>query len=287
MVHLTPQWKLAEPDYMTLWSFERDFDAVFWSNWFNKWGFIAVPISLVYVTLVFYGKSWMCKREPYKLQTPLLLWNIGLALMSILIALRVAPELFVALRDHGIHATICEFRWKSNGATAFWGIVMLFSKIVELGDTAFVVLRKQRLLFLHWYHHTMTLSGWWLVAGIGEPVFLWFGFMNAVVHSFMYSYYAIKALRFKLHPKIAMFVTSLQLIQMVMAVVFSTYSAVIMKLYGDDACPHRDWWSLKLSFTIYTTYAVLFAKLFLDYYVFPSSSRKGGKVVMDNRDKIE
>ena len=27
------------------------------------------------------------------------------------------------------------------------------SKVPELGDTLFIVLRKQPLIFLHWYHH--------------------------------------------------------------------------------------------------------------------------------------
>lgn len=34
--------------------------------------------------------------------------------------------------------------------TAFWGWLMALSKMAELGDTAFIVLRKQPLIFLHW-----------------------------------------------------------------------------------------------------------------------------------------
>jgi len=263
-------------EIMDLWGFEKDFDHTYWKSWFLKYGgYTSIPLSLLYVALVFGGKSWMSNRQPFKLQTPLALWNMALAIMSILIAVRMAPELFLALKNYGLHSTICEWKWETNGATSFWGVLMVFSKLPELGDTAFVVLRKQRLLFLHWYHHMMTLSGWWLVAGTNEPVFLWFAWMNAVVHSFMYSYYALKALKFKLPRNFAMFVTSIQLLQMIVAVAMSSYSVWTMKVYGDESCPHRNWFSLKLSFSVYFSYAILFAKLFIDYYIItPKASPK-------------
>ena len=44
----------------------------------------------------------------------------------------------------------------------------IFSKLPELGDTIFIVLRKQRLIFLHWYHHITVFVYCWY--SYGHPV---------------------------------------------------------------------------------------------------------------------
>ena len=44
------------------------------------------------------------------------------------------------------------------------------SKLPELGDTLFIVLRKQQLIFLHWYHHiTVFIYVWYSYAGHTAP----------------------------------------------------------------------------------------------------------------------
>lgn len=37
-----------------------------------------------------------------------------------------------------------------QGETGLWAFLFVLSKIVELGDTAFLVLRKRPIIFLHW-----------------------------------------------------------------------------------------------------------------------------------------
>ena len=106
-------------------------------------------------------------------------------------------------------------------------------QVPELGDTIFIVLRKQKLIFLHWYHHiTVLIYCWYSFSQYTAPA-RWFVVMNFIVHSIMYTYYAFRALRYNtiiiflsIHhqsiicryrvPKIiAMVITSLQLIQMI------------------------------------------------------------------------
>ena len=80
------------------------------------------------------------------------------------------------------------------------GLSFIPSSIVhqlpELVDTVFIVLRKQKLIFLHWYHHVTVLwFSWYSYVGFTSTC-RWFMVMNYCVHSIMYSYYALRAMRY-------------------------------------------------------------------------------------------
>jgi len=257
---------LIQPSYMTLAPYEKNFPLTYWRQVFGEYWVISAYTSALYVFLLFGGRWVMSSRPAFKLNKLLTVWNIGLAAMSIYAFLRVAPEFFhVLLGKNGFHNSICEWP-EHNGATAFWSFVLALSKIIELGDTAFIVLRKQNLLFLHWYHHVTTLMSWWVMYHWYEPAQQWYVVMNSFVHSFMYTYYALRALRIRVPRPIAMFITTIQLTQMVLGVTVNGYTYWIMS-DNPNRCPHRNWFGLKVSFGIYVPYTILFAKLFMDSYL--------------------
>jgi len=262
------QVNYTEPSYLTLTPYERSFPLDHWRSVFATWGHLSLYMSAAYFVLVFSGRYIMSNRAPFKLNRLLTVWNILLAAMSSYACARIAPEFFhVLLGPNGFHNSICE--WPAhNGATAFWSWVLLLSKVVELGDTAFIVLRKQNLLFLHWYHHMTTLMSWWVMYSWYEPVQQWYVVMNSFVHSFMYSYYALKSMKVPLPRPLAMGITTIQLLQMLGALVVNVYTVWAMYFNGTpENCPHRNWFGLKVSFAIYVPYSILFAKLFLDSYI--------------------
>ncbi|CAL8140373.1 unnamed protein product [Orchesella dallaii] len=273
---------------LKLFDYEKNFPLTYWRQVFGDYWTISAYTSALYVILLFGGRWYMSSRAPFKLNKLLTIWNVGLAIMSIYAFCRVAPEfIFVMLGKNGFHNTICEWP-EHNGATAFWSWILALSKIVELGDTAFIVLRKQNLLFLHWYHHVTTLMSWWVMYHWYEPVQQWYVVMNSFVHSFMYTYYALRSLKIRVPRPIAMFITTIQLLQMVAGVTVSLYSYWIMS-ENPANCPHRNWFGLKVSFAIYVPYTILFAKLFIDSYLVkprkgpgPGASEKNGSLKNGN-----
>ncbi|CAL8097229.1 unnamed protein product [Orchesella dallaii] len=148
---------------------------------------------------------------------------------------------------------------------------MTMSKSVELGDTVFIVLRKQPLRFLHWYHHVTVFIYTWVTYEDYEPSLRWFMTMNMFVHAVMYTYYALKAMKIRVSRNWAMLVTVLQLSQMVVGVYINVYSLWI-KRNGMDCVRRNE--VIQLALTMYASYFVLFANFFYNSYLKHSSSLK-------------
>jgi len=141
---------------------------------------------------------------------------------------------------------------------------MALSKMVELGDTAFIVLRKQPLIFLHWYHHITVLIYTWFTYEAYEPPLRYFMTMNMFVHALMYSYYALKSLKVKIPRNWAMMITCLQLSQMVVGVTINIYSLYVKAMNVPCAL---GWENINLALTMYASYFVLFANFFHKAYL--------------------
>lgn len=58
--------------------------------------------------------------------------------------------------SHGLAYSLCH-SCNPDSVAAYWSLLFALSKIVELGDTLFIVLRKKPLIFLHYYHHAAVL----------------------------------------------------------------------------------------------------------------------------------
>ena len=128
---------------------------------------VCLYATALYLALVFQGRRWMRNRKPYSLKKPLILWNIGLAVFSIIGTITVAPTVLCSLYNYGIDYTVCFSVAATVPRVAIWCYMFGLSKLVELGDTAFIVLRKSPLPFLHWYHHVTVLI--YTMYGINNP----------------------------------------------------------------------------------------------------------------------
>jgi len=250
------------PDYLQLYEWEK-FDLNWWQKWFGQNWIYCVYLTVIYVALIYSGRIWMKNRQPYKLKQPLILWNVSLAAFSIVGFWRSLPELLHLLGEPNGFYTSCCLRERLNIGTVFWTLVISFSKVVELGDTAFIVLRKQPLIFLHWYHHATVMCYCWYTFYYHDPGHRWFMALNFFVHSVMYTYYALKAMGVKLPRTMAMSITSLQLLQMVVGVTVNIYS-LVQKANGKGC--QSETFNIFLALVMYASYFVLFSNFFNKAY---------------------
>lgn len=165
---------------------------------------------------------------------------------------------------HLVLTNTLSFSFLDNRVGGFWNWMFTLSKVPELGDTVFIVLRKQPLIFLHWYHHVTVLLYAWYSYSDYIATARWFVCMNYLVHSAMYSYYALKALKFRVPRWIAMSITTAQLAQMVMGAAVNIW-AYQVKQAGNEC--HVSYDNIKISLLMYTSYFVLFARFFRRAYV--------------------
>jgi elongation of very long chain fatty acids protein 6 len=94
-------------------------------NWMNKWWWLSIVYSIIYVGLIYFGRSLMENRERFELRLPLILWNTSLALFSIFGMIRCLPEMIYNLNTSGLQYSICD---NSNifGVTGFWYVEFYF-----------------------------------------------------------------------------------------------------------------------------------------------------------------
>uniref|UniRef100_A0A8B9S926 Elongation of very long chain fatty acids protein n=1 Tax=Apteryx owenii TaxID=8824 RepID=A0A8B9S926_APTOW len=229
--------------------------------------------AMVYVILIFGGQRFMKKRTGYKLRTPLTLWSLSLALFSLFGGRDHRFWKYVAfiLSTEGFRKLVCEQTFYVHPITKFWVYLFVLSKVLELGDTVFIVLRKQRLIFLHWYHHVVTLIFSWFVYQQSAPGGGFFTAMNATVHTFMYSYYAVRAAGFSVSHYIAMAITFSQILQMLIGVIAS----ILIFFWLENEIFYTVWSSVFFSFVMYLSYLVLFCNFFSRTYLTSAKKSTG------------
>lgn len=260
-------------NYSYMFNFEVGFEHQDTRVWMVKNWTYGFYYCAAYMILIFGGQHYMQGRPRFNLRGILCVWNTMLALFSIMGACRTAPELFHVLKNYGVYHSICVPSFiELDRVAGFWSWLFVLSKLPELGDTVFVVLRKQPLIFLHWYHHiTVLLYSWFSYTEYTSSA-RWFIVMNYCVHSIMYSYYALRSMGYSPPKAFAMVITTCQLAQMVIGCWVNILAAQYLQ-EGKQEC-HISWFNIKLSIAMYFSYFVLFARFFYKAYISPSSNKK-------------
>ena len=204
------------------------------------------------------------------LKLPLVLWNFGLAFFSMWGAYHLVPHVLQRLESRTYVEAICDESCY-NHPVAMVVLYFNISKMPEFVDTIFLRLRKRPVIFLHWYHHIVTMLYCWYANQIGiqfNCTGMFFASMNLSVHSVMYVYYGVAALGYakamaKMNLNIIL--TTGQIIQMV--------GGIYILIKSTD-CTKFDSKGFTVATIMYSSYFLLFSRLFYDKYVAAKETKK-------------
>nr|BBF94985.1 elongation of very long chain fatty acids protein 5 [Orthetrum albistylum] len=182
-----------------------------------------ISIFIFYIVIVIFGPKFMKNRKPYNIKYILLIYNFS----------QIALSSYI-FKEFLVTSYISGYNWACQPvdrslsplairmASACWWFY--FSKVVDLLDTVFFVLRKKlsQLSFLHLYHHSTMIFNWYigtLYLPGGQAFFS--GLINSFVHVIMYTYYLLSAIGPHMQKYLwwKRYLTQLQLCQFV-AIIF-------------------------------------------------------------------
>jgi hypothetical protein len=253
--------------------FERSFTPYTTVNFAsNNWPLV-IGIVVAYVTFITLGSMVMDKVKPFDLRLPLAGWNALLCVFSFVGMLKTMPYLVGSLMTQPFEQTVCTSPVDSwgMGPSGFWVMLFIYSKVPELIDTVFIVLRKRPLIFLHWYHHVTVLLFCWSAYSTMAGSGLYFVAMNYSVHALMYGYYCLQALRMCPKSFPAVIITISQIAQMFVGTGVCA-ACWYYKLSGKSC--HNETSNLVAGGLMYGSYLYLFCDFAVRRYVFPSKGAK-------------
>ena len=273
--HLGDAVPMLESTYAQ-WEKEYDTQVVLSMVRVNWW--LPVTLTVLYIVAAFGVQRIMKDRKPFDMRTALTLWNMFLSTFSFIGAARTVPHLLYNLYAFRFEETVCNPAplMFGCGATGLWVQLFILSKIPELIDTAFIVLRKKKLIFLHWYHHFSVLLYCWHSYATESSTGLYFVAMNYSVHAIMYAYYGLAAARVlpKWFP--AHLITIAQISQMFVGVAINVASFYYSK-YTDVSCSVKDE-NLIAGGIMYGTYLYLFVAFAANRFLKPKKKAAAKKL---------
>ncbi|CAG0896510.1 unnamed protein product [Darwinula stevensoni] len=258
------EWNLSSSFYR--FPFEKTYDFTEVKDWAILYFQRVLLLALVfYPGSVLFGKKAMKSGGDLNLELrlPLICWNAALAAFSFFGSFRSLPELLRIWSHHGFRSTVCDSRNLRDGVAGVWVWYWVASKPWELGDTGFLVLRRRPLSFLHLFHHATVIVNAWFGFIHGASILRWLTNLNYTIHALMYTYYTLRAAGYRVSRRLAMFLTSAQILQLAAGFSVSLYS-LAMRLLG-EAC-HVTYETLALTIPTNLVYIILFCRFFIGTY---------------------
>lgn len=232
-------------------------------NWFmmsSPWPVATVVVVYLYFVIKV-GPELMKDKKPFNIKPIMLVYNLYQTAYNSFIVLQmfIVPGGVNYLWTHGcrpMDPNVNPYLRTLNAAAWHYFI----TKMMDLLDTVFFILRKKdsHVTFLHVYHHSnMVLATWSYLKYIKGEQGAIVGWINAVVHTCMYSYYFLATLGPSVRKYLwwKKYLTRLQMTQFVLVI------AYMMSLIVGRC-------DLPISFSYFVMIeGIIFLALFTNFYV--------------------
>ncbi|XP_064624332.1 very long chain fatty acid elongase 7-like [Lineus longissimus] len=198
------------------------------TNWFllgSPWPNLLLVATYIFISTK--GGPWFMKnREPYDIRKIMVAYNLFMVYLS---SYMVYEFLFAGWLDG--YTLGCQLVDYSDAPQAvrmanvsWW---FYFSKVIELLDTIFFILRKKFNLvtFLHVYHHALMPCVEWAGVSFAPGGFGTFhALLNCSVHVIMYTYYGLAAMGPHMQKYLwwKRYMTTIQIVQLCGMVIHSS-----------------------------------------------------------------
>lgn len=252
------------------------FSGTYWTKATAEHWEIPLIAVVTYLCMIPALKYVVAKRGPFDVKAFAFWWNAALSLFSICGVAACVPVLINELWTNGLYFTVCApMSWYASGLGGFFVALFIYSKVAELVDTVLLLLAGKPVIALQWWHHSTVLLYSWHSYSVRVSTGAWFACMNYTVHSIMYGYFAATGTSYrKVVARYAIYITLLQLVQMLMGM-FVTVKAVLHQAAGYEC--HVNKTNSVLGLSMYASYFILFAKLFVDnHYLKPKKGLARG-----------
>lgn len=191
----------------------------------------AVGSVAIYLLMIPLLKQFMKNRKPFKLTGLVVLHNLFLSLSSFVLLGLMSLSLYRKYLRTDAISTICDPAGDDVvGRLTYLYVINYMLKYYELIDTAILILKGKPVIFLHWFHHPATLILCWTQLYSGTGIQWTVIVPNLIVHTVMYLYYAMAALKIRCWWK--RYITVLQIAQFIFDFVVC-WAATIMRFSYD------------------------------------------------------
>ncbi|KAJ1851296.1 hypothetical protein LPJ73_003081, partial [Coemansia sp. RSA 2703] len=148
----------------------------------------------------------------------IVLHNLALAVFSYWCATNYTAAFAQTVREEGLRCAYCDSNHTIWNNMFKFNYLFYLSKYYELIDTFIILAKGRKATFLQTYHHAGAITTMWVGCYFGSPQLIFYVVENSIIHTLMYSYFALTAMGYS--PPGKKYLTHLQIFQFLIGLVF-------------------------------------------------------------------